>query len=84
MNGLLSKRSALQEKISPAFTRAEIPLGKRVIFINTEGKEEVDLLFEEIKKEIKQINQHKHSNKSYENPYISVNTMDGMFLDQRK
>ncbi|SHF89106.1 flagellar protein FliT [Ornithinibacillus halophilus] len=84
INQLIEKRGIYMEEATDPFTDEEIKLGKEVVRMNQRIQPKMDAIFLEIKKEIKQMKKKKTSNKNYVNPYQSVQTMDGMFLDKKK
>lgn len=84
INDLVEKRGKLLQQITPPFSIEEQQLGKKVLELNNFIQKQMDHLFTELKEEMKQINRRKKSNQSYENPYKSIQSVDGMFLDQKK
>lgn len=72
------------QEIKPPFTVEEKEIGKRIIDSNVFIQKQMDSLFSDLKGEMKQIKQKKKSNRSYVNPYKSVQSFDGMFMDKKK
>lgn len=83
VNEIIEKREVLMEEITPPFTNAEKELGKKVVALNEPIQERMQVIFNSLKKDIQQMKKQKRSNMSYTNPYKNVNTMDGMFLDNK-
>jgi|SRR5690625_134590 len=84
INEYLEKRAQLIKLITPPYSNEELRIGQRLVKVNKVIEKQLNNIFKQLKLEIKQMNKHKHSNKFYENPYESVQVMDGMFLDQKK
>jgi len=84
INQLVEQRGMYMKEIVPPYTEAEKAMGEELIIINKQIQDQLDKLFEGLKKEMRQIKKQKKSNQSYINPYKKVQTMDGMFLDQKK
>ena len=83
-NYLIEMRGKHLQHIKPPFTASEQEIGKRIIHLNTFIQEQMDGLFSDLKVEMKQVKQKKQSNRSYVNPYKSVQSIDGMFMDTKK
>ncbi|MEL3960246.1 flagellar protein FliT [Lysinibacillus endophyticus] len=47
-------------------------------------RERLDIVMEEIKKDMKNLQSAKKNEKQYLNPYASVRVMDGMYYDKKK
>ena len=84
INSLLIEREKYMENISEPYTNEELELGKKLLPINQHIQQEMNLLFTELKVEMKQMKKQKNSNRKYTNPYENVQTVDGMFMDKRK
>ncbi|HLR52080.1 MAG TPA: flagellar protein FliT [Candidatus Avamphibacillus sp.] len=84
INQLVEQRGMYMKDIIPPYTEAEKAMGEKLIILNKQIQEQLDLLFENLKKEMRQVKKQKKSNQSYINPYQKVQTMDGMFMDQKK
>lgn len=80
----LEEREQIINKIVPPYTEEEKAKGKEIIKKNKVIDKRINEIFQQLKKEMQQTKQRKRSNESYENPYKSVQVMDGMFLDQKK
>src|SRR5699024_3778677 len=83
INQLVEQRGMYMKEIVPPYTEAEKAMGEELIIINKQIQDQLDKLFEGLKKEMRQIKKQKKSNQSYINPYKKVQTMDGMFLDRK-
>ncbi|MEN2467475.1 flagellar protein FliT [Ornithinibacillus sp. FSL M8-0202] len=84
VNSLLLQRGSYMEEVKEPFTIEELEMGKKLLPLNKEVQEKMDLLFQGLKMEMKQVKKQKNSNRQYTNPYDKVQTMDGMFMDKRK
>jgi len=84
LNILLEKREKLMQNIEAPYSEEEHNLGKEIVKKNKVIDRRIKEIFNELKNEIKQFNAYKSRNNLYENPYHSVQVMDGMFLDQKK
>lgn len=80
----MEERGKLLEAITPPYTEEEEELGRFVVQMNQEIEKKMNLLFFALKNEMKQVQQQKKSTTSYANPYKNVQSLDGMFLDQKK
>jgi flagellar protein FliT len=84
IDALLIQREKYMENISEPYTNEELELGKKLLPINQYIQQKMNLLFTELKIEMKQMKKQKNSNRKYTNPYENVQTVDGMFMDKRK
>ena len=84
LNKVIMKKGVQMEKIKPPFSDEEHQLSKALLPLNEDVQNKMQIIFADLKTEMKQIKQQKKSNQSYTNPYKSVQTMDGMFMDQKK
>lgn len=80
----MEERGQLLEAIAPPYTEDEEKLGRKVVQMNQGIEQKMRYLFFALKNEMKQVQQQKKSTTSYSNPYKNVQSMDGMFLDQKK
>lgn len=83
VNDLLVKRGELLNQITPPFTEEEKQLGRKVVSLNETIQEKMNMLFDALKVEMKQMKKQKKSNRSYINPHENVKTADGMFMDSK-
>ncbi|MFP7170858.1 flagellar protein FliT [Terribacillus sp. 7520-G] len=81
---LLGIRSEQMDELKPPFTNEEKQLGKALLPMNERISKHVQQIFEQLKMDIRMINKQKQSGKKYINPYASMHTFDGRFLDKRK
>src|SRR5699024_3133662 len=84
INELVEKRGELMNQVTPPFTDEEKRIGQEVVALNKQIQAKMNDIFTELKQEMKQINKQKKSTQTYENPYEAMQTVDGMFLDQKK
>src|SRR5690625_5395309 len=71
------------KNIEAPYSEEEHNLGKEIVKKNKVIDRRIKEIFNELKNEIKQFNAYKSRNNLYENPYHSVQVMDGMFLDRK-
>ena len=72
------------ENLNLHFPLRNRSLAKKLVPINEDVQNKMQVIFTDLKTEMKQVKQQKKSNQSYTNPYKSVQTMDGMFMDRKK
>lgn len=84
MNQLIEARSIEMQKITPPYTEKEKEIGQKIVQLNHTIEQRMNLLFDELKQEMKQLNKQKKSNRSYINPYGKITSTDGMYLDSRQ
>lgn len=80
----IEKREQVLRKLSPPYSQDEIKIGRKIISLNKTIEQEMNALFTELKQDMKQTKRQRKSTQSYVNPYRSVQTIDGMFMDQKK
>ncbi|MFC4023848.1 flagellar protein FliT [Oceanobacillus longus] len=84
LNDLILSRGMYMEKLKSPYTEEEKKIGKELVLINNEIQKKMQILFADLKLEMRQVKKQKKSNQSYTNPYKHVQTMDGMFMDSKK
>lgn len=84
LTALLEVRTGQMEELKPPFTTEENRLGKELLPMNDRISKHVQLIFDQLKIDIRTIKKQKQSGKKYINPYASMQTLDGRFLDKRK
>ena len=84
LTALLEVRSGQMEELKPPFTTEENLLGKELLPMNERISKQVQQIFDQLKVDIRTIKKQKQSGKKYINPYASMQTLDGRFLDKRK
>ena len=84
LTALLNVRSEQMDKLKPPFTPEEKQLGKELLPLNERINKQVQQIFEQLKVDLRTIKKQKQSGKKYINPYASMQTLDGRFLDKRK
>lgn len=84
VNLLIEKRGDLLPEVPPPFTEDEKRVGSDIVLLNNKIQQKMNALFIDLKREMKQFKKQKKSNKIYTNPYEKIQTMDGMFLDNKK
>jgi flagellar protein FliT len=84
LTALLEVRTGQMEELEPPFTTEENLLGKELLPMNERISKHVQGIFDQLKIDIRTIKKQKQSGKKYINPYASMQTLDGRFLDKRK
>ncbi|MGN8648389.1 hypothetical protein ACTNEO_20315 [Gracilibacillus sp. HCP3S3_G5_1] len=84
INQLIEERGTLTEEIKPPFTQQEQQLGKHAMELDQQLNQELKRVFQLIKKDMRNAKKQPRSNHSYLNPYQSVASYDGRFLDSKK
>jgi len=84
INELIDKREKEIKRIKPPYSNEEMRMGKQIIELNEKIKIKMDQLYDRVKLDIVQFKQQKAQNRSYINQYGSLETTDGMYLDQKK
>src|SRR5690625_4418370 len=80
---LIHKRERLIAELKAPYTNEEMATGRKIIVLNEQVEKEMNLLFNEIKLDMKKVNQSKGPNYSYLNPYGNIKTTDGMYVDNK-
>jgi flagellar protein FliT len=81
---LMKARSQQMEELQPPFSPEEEKLGKALLPLNERISSHVQQIFDQLKVDMRIIKKQKQSGKKYINPYASMQTLDGRFLDKRK
>lgn len=84
INELLEQRSAEIKKITPPYSEKEKDMGQRIVLLNDDIEKSMNHIFDELKREMKQIKKQKESNRSYINPYGKMTSTDGMYVDSKQ
>lgn len=86
VNGLLDERGILVKQLREQnFQYDETDETHVTLYKLDKGiRERLDLLFNEVKADLKKFNDTKKYEKQYINPYASVQAMDGRYYDKRK
>lgn len=84
ITALIEKRGTSMDKLTPPFLVEEKLLGKKVVKLNENIEKEMESLFETLKKDMRQVNKQKESNRTYINPYGNIKSTDGMYLDSKQ
>lgn len=84
VQGMLNQRDQLIESIQEPHTEQDQLVGEEIISTNKIIKNRMDSLYDEIKKDIKNMQQRKEKNISYVNPYGKMTTEEGVYVDSRK
>lgn len=81
---LIDQRGNELQEIFPPYSDAEKELGEKILILNEHIQVKLNQLFDNLKKEMKQVKQQKKSNQSYINPYENLQSKDGVFMDRKK
>lgn len=84
VTALINERGKYMTNMTPPFTEEEKKMGKEIIERNEKIKWKMNQLFEELKQDMKQVKKQKASSRSYINPYGTIQTTDGMYLDSKQ
>jgi len=80
---LIDERGMLMEKLIAPFSEEEMEMGKILIPLNTKIEQRMNMIFNELKLEMKELKQQRRSKQQYKNPYKDVEVMDGMYVDSK-
>lgn len=83
VNKLIERREEILQEIHPPYTKEEEIIGTKVVQLDKQISEKMDLLYREIQDDLKQLRKKKNTNKTYINPYQNMSTVDGMYLDNK-
>ncbi|MFP7492360.1 flagellar protein FliT [Terribacillus sp. 179-K 1B1 HS] len=84
LTDLMGIRSEQMEALKPPFSAEEQELGKALLPLNERISKHVQQIFDQLKIDIRTIKKQQQSGTKYINPYASMQTLDGRFLDKRK
>src|SRR5699024_5368954 len=83
LNELILERETLMEDLAPPYTEEEKVIGKKIITLNQQLEEEMGILVNYIKDDMKKMKQHRELNYTYIRPYGKPKTIDGMYVDNK-
>lgn len=83
LNELIAARGEWVEQISPPYSDEEKALGEEIYSLNTKIEAKMQLIFSDLKQEMRQAQQQKKSQESYTNPYKQVQVSDGTYMDSK-
>ncbi|MGP4077715.1 flagellar protein FliT [Halobacillus sp. K22] len=81
---LLAERDALLLKLPQPENEAERALIDDVLQKDLKINQKLEFLFDGLKRELRNMKKQKSSKQRYTNPYQSVSTYDGMYVDHKK
>ncbi|MFQ3545358.1 flagellar protein FliT [Halobacillus rhizosphaerae] len=84
VNQILDEREYLVKELPQASTREERQLIDQVLQKEPQLEQRLDRLFKDLKAAMRTMKKKKSSNQRYTNPYQSVSSYDGKFMDHRK
>ncbi|GGD10973.1 hypothetical protein [Pontibacillus salipaludis] len=84
LSELLDKREQLISDLEGPYTDEGREKGQEIIRMNDVVDKRVSFHMKQLKTEIAHMKKRKTSNQRYINPYQSVSTYDGTFLDKKK
>lgn len=80
---LLEKRTEIiRENPLPA-NENELRLSRELLLLNEQAQNALDLFFQQLKKDMRESQMQRKSNRSYTSPYTHVQLFDGMYVDQK-
>lgn len=80
---LLEERDQYVKNLSPPYSEKERELGKSIVQRNEKIEKKMKKLYQEMKSEFQQLKKQQQSNKTYLNPFQSVQGIEGIYLDQK-
>jgi len=83
LNELISERETLIIALDPPYTDEEKIIGRKIISLNQQLEEEMEVLFNYIKNDMKKMKKNKELNYTYIRPYGKPKTIDGMYVDNK-
>ncbi|WP_390216766.1 flagellar protein FliT [Halobacillus campisalis] len=81
---LLGERSAIIQQLPQPQTNQDKEIVQTVMSLDLDINQKLEFLFNGLKVELRQMRRQKSSTQRYTNPYQSVSSYDGMFLDRKK
>ncbi|WP_101843037.1 flagellar protein FliT [Halobacillus sp. Marseille-P3879] len=81
---LLEERAKLLKDLPQPADNEEKEMVKQVMRLGLDINQKLEFLFKDLKVEMRHMKQQKSSNQKYTNPYHSVASYDGMFMDRKK
>ncbi|MCA0971579.1 flagellar protein FliT [Halobacillus litoralis] len=84
VQSLLDRRSHLIKSLPDPVSESDKALVKSVLKIEPSMNQRIELLFTQLKKELKLLKKQKISKQQYTNPYQSVANHDGVYMDHKK
>lgn len=80
---LLEQRDNLIGNLPKTYSEEDLTIGKEIVRLNVLIEEKLEVLFQDIQVDIRNVKQTKKTSKKYTNPYENLSS-DGMFFDKRK
>lgn len=84
IQAMINRRDKLIGTIKKPYTEHNQALGEKMISINEKIQNRMNLLYAEIKTDIKNMQRRKEKNISYINPYGKMTTEEGVYVDREK
>ncbi|MFB1049898.1 flagellar protein FliT [Paraliobacillus sp. JSM ZJ581] len=84
VNVLLNHREIILAEIKPPYTAEEKEIGIKLVPLEQKIQQRLNLLFTNIKTDMRTVKKQKSTNQKYMNPYQSLANSDGSYLDKRK
>lgn len=81
---LLDQREALLQEMKEPFTAEELAIGKELLPMEEKIQQRMQLLFNDLKMDMRAVKKQKSTNQKYRNPYKDLANFDGTFLDKKK
>lgn len=83
IDAMLNKRETLVQQVQPPYTEEEVQLGKQIVEMDRIIKEKMHHVLGSIEGDLRRLKQKKDSDKTYINPYKNLETVDGMYVDNK-
>ena len=83
VNGLVQQRDIMIQKLQQPYSEEELVIGRKIVKMNEQIKQQMNQLYEMIKADMKQVQKKKNQNYSYLKPYGNLKTSDGMYMDNK-
>lgn len=83
VNQLIEARGVHMDALTQPYNEAEQVTGKAIVVLNASIQNKMQILFEGLKEEMRQVQQQKKVNQSYTNPYKNTPSINGMFMDSK-
>ncbi|WP_163539832.1 hypothetical protein [Gracilibacillus sp. YIM 98692] len=81
---LMEERQAVMKQVQPPYSEAEKELGAQAIMLDKHLQHKLSIIFQKIKKDMRETKKQHKSNQQYLNPYKNLANYDAMFLDSKK
>ncbi|MFD1334149.1 flagellar protein FliT [Oceanobacillus iheyensis] len=80
----IEEREQMLQDLTQPYSIEEEALGIEVVKLNQQIEMKMNVIFDQIKVELKLMKKKKKFNNSYTNPYQHIQSSDGYFMDNKK